>query len=98
MWHKAQAKPSQGLASRPHHLGQTAMCWRISKNCFVYMFSRSSGQVVQCPKAVQGGNLAAQPSCMAGRPNKWAPHTQSLATAPPYSPYKYHGAPSWQKV
>jgi hypothetical protein len=48
-------------------------------------------------KAVQGGNLAAWPSCMAGRPIKWAPHAQSSATAPPYSYYKYHGAPPGRK-
>jgi hypothetical protein len=31
MWHKARAQPSQGVASRPHHLGQPTMCWRIFK-------------------------------------------------------------------
>jgi hypothetical protein len=44
-------------------------------------------------KVVQGENLAAQPSCMASRPVKWAPRAQSSATALPYSSYKYHGAP-----
>jgi hypothetical protein len=43
-------------------------------------------------KAVQGGNLVTRPSCMAGRPIKWGPCTQSSATPPPYSSYKYHGA------
>jgi hypothetical protein len=28
-----------------------------------------------------------------GQPDKWAPRAQSLAIAPPYSSYKYHGAP-----
>jgi hypothetical protein len=69
MWHKAQAQPSQGVAERPHHLGQLAMCWRISKNCFVYVSSRGSAKGIQCPKAVQGGNLSTRPSCMAGRPD-----------------------------
>jgi hypothetical protein len=90
MWHKAWAQPSQGVAGRPHHLGRPAMCWCISKNCFVYMSIRGGAQGIQCPKAVQGGNLA-------NRPNKWTPHAQSSATAPPYS-YKYHGAPPAESV
>jgi hypothetical protein len=93
MWYKAQAEPSQGVAGRPDHLGRLAMCWRISKNHFVYMSRRGSVQGIQCPKAVQGGNLASWPSCMADRPAKWASRAQSLARAPPYSSYKYHGAP-----
>jgi hypothetical protein len=96
MWHKARAQPSQGVAGPPHHLGLPAMCWRISKYCLVYMSSRGGAQGIQCPKVVQGGNLATWPSCMAGRPEKWAPRTQSLATALPYS-YKYHGAPHDRK-
>jgi hypothetical protein len=82
-WHKAQAQPSQGLASRPHQLGRPAMCWRISRNCFVNVSRRGGAQGIQCPKAVQGGNLAARPSCMAGWPDMWASHTQSLPRAPP---------------
>jgi hypothetical protein len=81
---------------RLHHLGRPAMCWRISRNCFVYMSRRGSAKGIQCPKPVQGGNLAARPSCMIGRPIKWTPHAQSSSTAPPYS-YKYHGAPSDRK-
>jgi hypothetical protein len=50
------------------------------------------------PNTVQGGNLAARPSCMAGRPDMWASCAQSLAKAPPYSSYKYHGAPSVESV
>jgi hypothetical protein len=87
MSHKAWAQPSQGVAGRP------AMCWRISRNRFVYMSRRGGAKGMQCPKAVQGGNLAGRPSCMDGRPDKWAPSTQSLAIAPPYSSYKYHRAP-----
>jgi hypothetical protein len=85
MWHKAWAQMSQGVASRPHHLGRPSMWWRISKNCFVYMSSRGGAQGIQCPKVLQGGNFA-------GRPDKWASHAQSSARAPPYS-YKYHDAP-----
>jgi hypothetical protein len=72
MWHKARGQSSQGEAGRPHHLGRPTMCWRISKNRFIYMSSRGSTQGIQCPKAVQGGNLAARPSRMAGRPDKCA--------------------------
>jgi hypothetical protein len=43
-------------------------------------------------KAVQRLNVAARPSFMAGRLDKWASHAQSLARAPPYSSYKYPGA------
>jgi hypothetical protein len=96
-WHKARAQPSQGVASQPHHLGRPAMCWRNSKNHFVYMSSRGGTQGIQCPKAVQGGNIATRASCMAGCPDKWAPHAQSSAIAPPYSSYKYHGAPPGRK-
>jgi hypothetical protein len=67
------------------------------QNCFVYVSSRGGAQVIQCPKAVQGGILATRPSCMASRPDKWAPHAQYSATALPYSSYKYHGAPSGRK-
>jgi hypothetical protein len=92
MWHKAWAQPSQGVADRPHHLGRPVMCWRIFKNCFLYVSSRGGAQGIQCPKAVQEGNLAVRPSCMAGRPDKWASRIQSSTRAPPYT-YKYHGAP-----
>jgi hypothetical protein len=88
MWHKARAQPSQGVAGRPHHHGHPAMCWHISKNCFVYVSSRGRAHGIQCPKVVQGGNLAARPSCMASQPDKWAPRVQSSAIAPPYSSYK----------
>jgi hypothetical protein len=98
MWHKARAQPSQGVAGQPHHLGRPAMCWRNSKNHFIYVSSRGGAQGTQFPKAVQGGNLAARSSCMAGRPNKWAPRAQSSATTLPYSSDKYHGAPSVESV
>jgi hypothetical protein len=97
-WHKAWAQLSQGVAGRPHHLSRLAMCWRIFKNHFVYVSSRGGAQGIQCPKTVQRGNLSAQPSCMAGRPDKWASHTQSSARVPPYSSYKYHHAPLAESV
>jgi hypothetical protein len=97
MWHKARAQPSQGVVGWPHHLGRPAMCSRISKNHFVCMSSKGDAQGIQCPKMMQGGNLAPRPSCMAGRPDKWASRTQSLARALPYSSYKYHGAPSGRR-
>jgi hypothetical protein len=97
MWHKSRAQWSQGVADRPHHLGQLAMYWRISKNSFVYLSSRDSAQGIQCPKVVQGGNLAARPSFMADRLDKWASRAQYSARAPPYSSYKYHGAPPGRK-
>jgi hypothetical protein len=96
MWHKARAQPSQIVADRPHHFGRLTMCWRIYKKHFVYVSNRGGAQRIQCPKGVQGGNLATRPTCMAGRPNKWSSHAQSLATTPPYS-YKYHGAPLGRK-
>jgi hypothetical protein len=47
-------------------------------NCLVYMSSRGGAQGIQCPKVVQGGNLASRPSCMTDRPDKWAPRAQSV--------------------
>jgi hypothetical protein len=85
------------MGSTKPRCGQPAMCWHISKNGFVYVSSRGSAQGIQCPKVVQGGNLATQPSCMATWPNKWTPHAQSLATESPYSSYRYHGAPPGRK-
>jgi hypothetical protein len=41
--------------------------------------------------------LVTRPSCLADRLDKWAPHTQSLATTPSYSSYKYHGVPPDKK-
>jgi hypothetical protein len=91
MCNKAWIQPSQCVAGRP------AMCCHISKNRFVYVSKRGGAKGIQCPKAVQGGSLAARPSCMAGWPDKWAPHAQSSATALPYSYYKNHGAPPGRK-
>jgi hypothetical protein len=96
-WHKAWAQPSQGVAGRPHHLGRPTMCWCISKNHFVNVSSRGGAQGIQCPKVMQGRNLAARPSCMADRPDKWASCAQSSAKAPPYSSYKFHHAPPGRK-
>jgi hypothetical protein len=96
-WHNARAQPSQGVASRPHHLGRLAMCWRIYKKHFVYVSNGGGAQGIQCPNVVQQGNLATRPSCMTGQPNKWASHAQSSATTQTYSSYKYHGAPPGRK-
>jgi hypothetical protein len=38
-----------------------------------------------------------RPAKLHGRPDKWASCAQSLVRAPPYSSYKYHGAPPWEK-
>jgi hypothetical protein len=81
MWHKGRAQLSHGVAGRPHHLGQLAMCWCISKNHFVYVSSRGGAQGIQWPKAVQGGNLPpGQVACSADltsgppMPNLWPEH------------------------
>jgi hypothetical protein len=90
MWHKAQAQPSQGVAGRP-------CVGTFPKPIFTTSQSKLVRGVSNVGKAVQEGNLAARPSCMAGRPIKWAPCTQSSATALPYSSYKYHSAPPGKK-
>jgi hypothetical protein len=48
-------------------------------------------------KVVERLNVAAWPSFMAGRPDKWASRAQSLARALPYSSYKHPGAPPSRK-
>jgi hypothetical protein len=78
--------PAQSMSSTDPRCGWPAICWRISKNHFVYVSRRGGAQGIQCLNAMQGGNLAA-------RPDKWASRGQSLARAPPYSSYKYHAAP-----
>jgi hypothetical protein len=70
MWHKERAQPSQGVASRLHHLSQPSMFWCISKIRFVYVSIGGGAQGIQCSKAVQGANLAAWPSCVASQPDK----------------------------
>jgi hypothetical protein len=47
------------------------------------MSRRGGAQGIQRPKVVQGGNLAAQPSCMAGRPDMFGSPAQSSARALP---------------
>jgi hypothetical protein len=86
MWHKAQAQLSQGVADR-------AYVGMFPKTIFTTCQSKSVRGVSNVEKAVQGGNLAARPSCMASRLVNWAPRAQSSAVAPPYSSYEYHGAP-----
>jgi hypothetical protein len=87
---------AQSTGSTEPRCGRPAMCSCISKNRFVYVSCRGGAQGIQCPKAVQGENLAAWASCMASQPDRWAPGAQSSATAQPYS-YKYHGAPPGRK-
>jgi hypothetical protein len=77
MWHKARAQSSQGVAGRPHHLGRSAMCWHISKSRFVYVSSRGGAQCIQCLKAVQGGNLAANQIATPADPTS-GPHAPNL--------------------
>jgi hypothetical protein len=86
MWHKAQAQLSQGVAGQP-------CVGRFPKPVFNTCQSKMIRRVSNMGKAVQGENLAAQQSCMASQPVKWAPRAQSSATVLPYSSYKYHGAP-----
>jgi hypothetical protein len=73
------------MGSTEPRCGWSGMCWCISKNRFVYVSRIGGAQGIQCPKVVQGGNLANQPI-------QWAPRAHSSAIAPPYSSYKYHGA------
>jgi hypothetical protein len=63
-----------------HHMDEAVMCWRFSRNRFVYVSRRGGAQGIQCLKPVQGGNLVARPSCMAGWPDKWGPRAKSSAT------------------
>jgi hypothetical protein len=48
-------------------------------------------------KAVEQLNVAARPSFMVDRPDKWASHAQFSARGPPYSSYKYPGTPPGRK-
>jgi hypothetical protein len=50
------------------------------------------------PKGGSRRKLGRQPNCNAGRPDKWDSRTQSSVRAPPYSTYKYHGAPLAESV
>jgi hypothetical protein len=84
---------AQSTGATEPRCGRLALCWRISKNCFVYMTNRGGVQGIQCSKAGQGGNLATWPSCVADQPDKWASHAHSSSRALPYPCYKYHGAP-----
>jgi hypothetical protein len=85
MWYKARAQSSQGVAGRPHHLGWLAMCWRISKNYFVYVSSRGGAQGIQCPKAVQGGNLVARPASLTSGPHAPNLRPEHRLTPPIYT-------------
>jgi hypothetical protein len=58
--------------------------------------SKSVRIISNVGKVVEQLNLAARPSCMAGRPDNWASRAQSSARAPSYS-YKYPCAPPGKK-
>jgi hypothetical protein len=64
----------------------------FSKTIFTSCQSKSVRGVSNVGKMVERLNVAARPSFMAGRPNKWASRAQSLSRAPPYSSYKYPSA------
>jgi hypothetical protein len=66
------------------------------KTVFTMCQSKSVRGVSNVGKAVERLNVAARPSFMAGRLDKWASRTQSSTRAPPYS-YKYPGAPLGRK-
>jgi hypothetical protein len=59
--------------------------------------SKSVRGVSNVGKVMERLNVAARPRFMVDWPNKWASRTQSLARAPPYSSYKYLGAPPGRK-
>jgi hypothetical protein len=63
------------------------------KTVFTTCQSKLVRVVSNVGKAAERLNVAARPSFMAGRPDKWASHAQSSARALPYSSYKYLSAP-----
>jgi hypothetical protein len=67
------------------------------KTIFTMCQSKSVRGVSNVGKAVERLNLAARPSCMVGRLDKWASCTHSSARAPPYSSHKYPPTPPSRK-
>jgi hypothetical protein len=67
------------------------------KTIFTTCQSKSARWVSNAGKVMERLNVAAQPSFMVGRPDKWASRAQSLARALPYSSYKYPVAPPGRK-
>jgi hypothetical protein len=100
-------KGRRGIRPRPSRPkvgsdGHTPSAGRSSpgvfpKTVFTTFQSKSVRGVSIVGKVVEQLNMAARPSFMAGRPNKQASCTQSSARAPPYSSYKYLGAPHGRK-
>jgi hypothetical protein len=70
MWHKAQAQPSQGVAAGHFTLSCRPCVGTFPKTVFTMCQSKLVIGVSNVRKVVQGGNMATQPSCMAGRPVK----------------------------
>jgi hypothetical protein len=85
-WPKVGPGSPTPLAVRPSP-GQ------FPKTIFTTCQSKSVRGVSNVGNAMERLNLAAQPSCMVGRPDKWASRAQCSARAPPYSSYKNHHAP-----
>jgi hypothetical protein len=97
--HGTRPKPSQlkvGLAG-PTPLADRPGPGKFPKNVFTTWQSKSVRGVSNVGNTVERLNLAARPSCMADRPNKWASRAQSSARALPYSSYKYPHAPPSRK-
>jgi hypothetical protein len=67
------------------------------KTIFTTCQSKSIRGVSNMGKVVKQLNVAARPSFMADRPDKWASHVQSSSRAQPYSSYKYPRAPPGRK-
>jgi hypothetical protein len=67
------------------------------KTIFTTCQSKLVRGVTNVENVVEQLNVAAWPSFMAGWPDKWASHVQSLVRVPPYSSYKYPGAPPGRK-
>jgi hypothetical protein len=86
-WIKVRPVGPTPLASRPV---PSAFLETVVTTCQ----SKSVSGVSNVAKMVEQLNLAAWPSCMAGRPDKWASHGQSSTRAPSYSYKNPHAPPS----
>jgi hypothetical protein len=87
--------PSQ---SKVEPVGHTPLADRpgpgvFQKTIFTTCQSKSISRVSNVKKVVERLNVAARPIFMTIWPDKWASRAQSLTRAPPYSAYKYPGAP-----
>jgi hypothetical protein len=91
-WHKAWAQPSQGLAGRPC-VGTFPKT--VLSTCPAEAVLKVSNTQRRCKEETWLPSKVAWP---VGRPDKWASRAQSSARTPPYSSYKYHGAPPVESV